>query len=110
LSKSDARAVFAARLKQARLAAGLTQESLGIQAGIPADVARTRVNRYERAVHDADQSTAQKIAEALGVPLASLYAESEVMARAIKAFAALSPAEQRRVVTELEAQAESRFK
>lgn len=108
MSKSDARAVFAARLKQARLVAGLTQEALGIQAGIPADVARTRVNRYERAVHDADQATAQKLAEALGVPLAALYADSEETARMIKAFAALGLAEKRRLVAELEALAGSR--
>lgn len=69
------------------------------------DVARTRVNRYEKGVHDSDSATAQKLAEALGVPLASLYAETEVMARIIRASAALSLAEQRRLATELEAKA-----
>lgn len=106
LSELHARAAFAARLKAARLSAGLTQQALGIQAGIPEDVARTRVNRYERAVHDCDLATAQRLADTLGVPLASLYAETEVMARAIEAFASLTQAEQRAVADELAAKAE----
>ncbi|WP_133499637.1 helix-turn-helix domain-containing protein [Cognatilysobacter terrigena] len=105
MPKVDARAVFAARLKAARQAAGLTQEALGIRAGIPADVARTRVNRYERGVHDSDSATAQNLADCLGVPLASLYADDEVMAEAIRAFASLPPAEQRAAVEDLRARA-----
>jgi len=107
VSQANARALFAARLKAARLAAGLTQQALGIEAGIPEDVARTRINRYERAVHDADQATAQRIAKALDTPVAALYADSEEMAQAIKAFAALSQAEQRAVADELVERADS---
>ncbi len=106
LQDFDARAVFATRLKAARLAAGLTQEALGIRAGVSEDVARTRINRYERAVHDCDSATAKRLADALGVPLASLYAETEVMARAIRAFATLSVADQRIATDELVAKAE----
>lgn len=106
LQDFDARAVFAARLKAARQAAGLTQEAMGVLAGISEDVARTRVNRYERAVHDCDLATAKRLADALGVPLASLYAETEVMARAIEAFAALSATEQRAAAEDLAAKAE----
>lgn len=95
LDKPVARVVFAARLKAARLAAGLTQEALGIQAGIDQDVARTRINRYERAVHDCDSATAQRIAEVVGKPLAALYADTVLMAEAIEAFAALSEKDQR---------------
>jgi len=105
LPQTDARAVFAARLKAARQAAGLTQEALGIKAGISQDVARTRINRYERAIHDSDSATTQKLAEALGVPLAALYAETEVMARVITAFATLTAAEQRRAMVVLEEKA-----
>ena len=103
----DARAVFATRLRAARLAAGFTQEALGVLAGISEDVARTRVNRYERAVHDCDLATAKRLADTLGVPLASLYAESELMARAIEAFVALTATEQRVVAAELAAKAEA---
>lgn len=37
--------------------------------GLPEDVAAVRINRYERAVHECDSETAQKMADALGVSL-----------------------------------------
>jgi transcriptional regulator with XRE-family HTH domain len=103
-----ARVVFASRLKAARLAAGLTQEALGVCAGIPKDVARTRINRYEKAVHDCDLATAKKLAGELGLPLAALYADTDVMAKAIQAFALLGTAEQSVVMEELVARAETK--
>ena len=51
---SDADEQWGARLKQARLAAGLSQKMLGIEAGIDAFVASTRINRYELGVHKPD--------------------------------------------------------
>ena len=71
------------------MAAGLTQRELGIRAGIPDDVASTRVNRYERGVHDPDSGTALRLAEILGVPLAALYADDPLMAEVISAVASL---------------------
>lgn len=78
-----AREIFSARLKQARLALGISQKELGIRAGLDEDVASTRINRYERAVHDADLATAQRLADELGVPLASLFAATEELAELI---------------------------
>lgn len=74
--KNGARSNFAARLKTQRLGAGLTQKALGVLIGLPEDVASTRINRYEKAVHDCELETAQKLADALRVPLASLYADN----------------------------------
>jgi transcriptional regulator with XRE-family HTH domain len=90
-------------LKEARLAAGLTQEALGIAAGIDEAVARTRINRYERGVNEADERTAGTLAKALGVPLASLYADTPVMAKVIEAVAQLPAREQKRIADELQA-------
>ncbi|WP_222564632.1 helix-turn-helix domain-containing protein [Novilysobacter antarcticus] len=90
LPQFPARSIFAARLKEARTAAGLTQKELGRLAGIAEDVASTRINRYERGVHDCDSQTAQRLASALGIPLASLYAEDESVADAIHSFSRLS--------------------
>ncbi|WP_201025475.1 helix-turn-helix domain-containing protein [Lysobacter capsici] len=63
----------------------------------------TRINRYEKAVHDADLATARRIAEALGVPLAFLYAETDTMAEAILTLGLLSKPEQRKAVADLKA-------
>src|SRR5262249_47548553 len=43
--------LFARRLKAARLGAGLTQEALGVQAGIDEFSASARINQYERGKH-----------------------------------------------------------
>ncbi|OOG37533.1 helix-turn-helix transcriptional regulator [Rhodanobacter sp. C05] len=104
----DARLIFANRLRAARLAAGLTQEALGVATGIVADVARTRINRYERGVNECDLRTAKKLAEVLGMPLAALYADTDEIAEVIVTFAKLPRAEQRTVVSELKARAKKR--
>ena len=104
----DARLIFANRLRAARLAAGLTQEALGVATGILAEVARTRINRYERGVNECDLRTAKKLADVLGMPLAALYADTDEIAEVIVAFAKLPRAEQRTVVNELKARAKKR--
>jgi transcriptional regulator with XRE-family HTH domain len=62
-----------------------------------------RINRYEKAVHDADQATARRIAQSLGVPLAFLYADTDVLAEAILTLGLLSKSEQRKAVADLKA-------
>ncbi|MDB5800848.1 MAG: hypothetical protein JWL63_1787 [Rhodocyclales bacterium] len=74
---------WGARLKQARLAAGLSQKSLGIEAGIDQFVASTRINRYELGVHKPDLLTAQNLAKVLDVSVAFFYAEEDDIAEMI---------------------------
>ncbi len=94
---------FSKRLKAARLAAGLSQKRLGIEAGLDEFVASTRVNRYERGVHEPDPVIAARLANALGVPRAYFYADDPVLARLILAFAALSKRKQAQMLKTLEA-------
>ncbi len=74
---SDADKQWGSRLKQARLAAGLSQKMLGIEAGIDEFVASTRINRYELGVHRPDLLTVRKLAKALDVPLAFFFADED---------------------------------
>lgn len=74
---------FGKRLKEARELAGLSQRRLGIEAGLDEFVASTRVNRYERGVHEVDTVTAGQLAKALRVPRAYLYADEDAVARMI---------------------------
>ena len=74
---SDADEQWGARLKQARLAAGLSQKMLGIEAGIDAFVASTRINRYELGIHKPDLLTVRKLAGVLKVPVAFFYADTD---------------------------------
>jgi len=99
----DARSIFAQRLKAAREDAGLTQKELGMSVGLPQETAAVRINRYEKGVHDADLATARRIAQSLGVPLAFLYADTDVLAEAILTLGLLSKSEQRKAVADLKA-------
>ncbi|WP_042861567.1 helix-turn-helix domain-containing protein [Dickeya sp. NCPPB 3274] len=83
--------VFCQRLKQARLAKGLSQKKLDIAAGIDEFVASTRINRYEKGVHEASIDTAQQLAGALDVPLAFFYTANDELAELMLVFLGLSP-------------------
>ncbi|MCD9031145.1 helix-turn-helix domain-containing protein [Luteimonas sp. Y-2-2-4F] len=83
--------VYSRRLREARLARGLSQRSLGIEAGLDHFVASTRVNRYETGVHQPDLQTLQRLAGVLGLPVAYFYAEDDDLARMIAAFPPPAP-------------------
>ncbi|EAR3276825.1 helix-turn-helix transcriptional regulator [Salmonella enterica subsp. enterica serovar Hartford] len=85
--------IFCRRLKQARLASGLSQKRLGIAAGIDEFVASTRINLYEKGVHEPGTEIVQKLAEVLRVPLAYFYAEDDDLAELMLVFWALSESE-----------------
>lgn len=72
--------IFCTRLKSVRLAKKLSQKQLGILAGMDEFVASTRINRYEKGVHQASIEVAQQLARALDVPLAYFYTEDETLA------------------------------
>jgi transcriptional regulator with XRE-family HTH domain len=82
----DPKATFCRRLREARLAAGLSQKQLGIKAGLDPFVASPRVNRYEVGVHEPDMGMASRLAYAASVPLAYFYADDDRLAQVIKDF------------------------
>ena len=85
------------RLKQARVAAGLSQKNLGIEAGIDQFVASTRINRYELGVHKPDLLTAKNLAKALGVPVAFFYADEDEIADLIYRYSKAEPSVQQKI-------------
>lgn len=90
-------------MKVRRTALGLSQTELGNRMGIPADVASTRINRYEKGVHTPDLDTMRRMARELGVPLPYLLAEDERMAKAILGFSGLPKDAQEKILAEIEA-------
>lgn len=69
--------VFSKRLKEARTEAGLSQEALGVLAGIEEASASSRMNQYERGKHEPDFSMVERIAKALNIPESYLYARDD---------------------------------
>jgi transcriptional regulator with XRE-family HTH domain len=96
--RTDIRLVFQRRLKQAREQHQFSQKDLGIHAGLDPFVASTRINRYELGVHEPDMATIERLAHALSVPTAYLFADDDRMARLILAFDRLSAAEKERLL------------
>lgn len=94
--------VWRTRLKEARLALGMSQKQLGIQAGLDEFVASTRINRYEQGVHAPDFQIAMRLAEVLQVPVAFLYCDSDEMAQMILAFHRASKSARRHALTALQ--------
>ncbi len=88
---------WGARLKQARLAAGLSQKQLGIEAGIDQFVASTRINRYELGVHKPDFLTAQNLAKVLHLPVAYFYAVEDDLAELIHGYTNAKPSDRAKI-------------
>ena len=56
----------------------------------------TRINRYEQAVHLPDIPTLERLAKALTVPLAYLFAEDDLLSELILRFGAAEDGEESR--------------
>lgn len=78
--------IFSRRLKEVRLAKGLSQKNLGILAGIDEFVASTRINRYEKGVHQANIDVVQQLSAVLEVPLAYFYTDDDDLAALLRSW------------------------
>ena len=78
------------RLKEARLRAALSQEKLGIEAGLDPMSASARMNRYELGKRIPDLALVERIAKVLRLPTAYFYAVEDDEAELLIAFHELS--------------------
>lgn len=78
--------LFARRLKAARLRSNLSQERLGIEAGVEEFSASARINQYERGKHTPDTLTSTHLAKVLGVPLSYFWAVDEDEAELLRLY------------------------
>ena len=72
MTGGDTIKTFGDNLKKLRTDAGLTQETLAKRSGMT----KQSISRYEKSDREPNIRTAKKIADALGVPLASLAPNS----------------------------------
>lgn len=75
------------RLKNARLKAGLSQERLGILAGIDEATASARMNQYERGTHTPDFELTCRLASVMEIPACYFYAVEDDLAEIILEYA-----------------------
>lgn len=71
------------RLKEARLKAGLSQQQLGVLAGIDEATASARMNQYERGVHTPDFALVCRLAAVLNIPASYFYTVEDELAEII---------------------------
>lgn len=93
--------LFSRRLKAARLRAGLSQEKLGIAAGVDEFSASARVNQYERGKHMPDTLMASHLAKALGVPLSYFWAVDDDEAELLCLFGQLGARKRKQLLREI---------
>lgn len=60
--------IIALRILEAREAAGLTQQALGVLVGIEEETAKVRIHQYEHGKHNPPMSMLEKIATVLNKP------------------------------------------
>lgn len=80
---------------------GISQYALGVAAGIDEMSASPRINQYERGKHAPDFTMAKRLAAALQIPPAYLYAEDESLAELILLFWGLSEEAKDKALTAL---------
>ncbi|HHX3545987.1 MULTISPECIES: helix-turn-helix transcriptional regulator [Enterobacter] len=71
------------QLKTARRQAGLTQEKLGILAGIDESTARSRISQYENGTYTPSFVTMRALARVLNVPECYIYILEDTFAEKV---------------------------
>ena len=94
----DGVSVTAKRLREARLAAKMSQKQLGIRAGIDEFSASARINQYERGKHMPDYSTVERLAKVLATPTPFFYTRDDESAELILCFGRLSTQGRKRIL------------
>lgn len=90
--------LFARRFRAARLRLGLSQEQVGVEAGVDEFSASARINQYERGKHTPDVLMATHLARVLEVPLSYFWAADEDEAELLRLYTGLSARKRKQLV------------
>lgn len=71
------------------MSAGIAQDRLGVMIGLDESSSATRISRYEMGIHEPPFPVAEKLAQALDVPVAYFYCPDDELAEFIRKAAAL---------------------
>ncbi len=93
--------VFARRLRERRLALGLSQEAVGVAIGIDESCSRTRISRYETGKHEPAIAISRLLAVVLDVPVGYFYCDDDLEAEALLMLHGMSGDHKQRIVETL---------
>lgn len=80
----------------------MTQEQLGIQAGIDEFSASARINQYEKGKHLPNRQMGQHLAKTLHVPTGFLYEEDDLLASLLATAAKLTGEKKKNLLASIE--------
>lgn len=95
---ADSKSPVPKRLKEARLATGLSQKKLGIAAGIDEFSASARMNQYEMEKHIPDFLTLKRVGKVLKCPVNYFYTEDDQIADIILIVSNLTKEKKKKVI------------
>jgi transcriptional regulator with XRE-family HTH domain len=84
--------VVSRRLRQARLRHDLSQDRLGVLAGLEESSSSARMSRYESGIHQPPHQFVEAVAKVLGVSAAFFYCADDRLAEIIRIYSDLSEA------------------
>jgi transcriptional regulator with XRE-family HTH domain len=90
--------IFAKRLKEARLKAGLSQEQLGVLIGIEEASASSRMNHYEKGRHEPDFSAIERMASVLKTSESFFFEKDDKIAQLIFKIHRMQTADRIRII------------
>lgn len=90
--------VIGVRLKAARVRHGLSQERLGLDAGLEAESASTRMNRYEVGARVPPLELMERVAKVLGVPTSYFYEADDLIAELLLAVGEMKPGDRTKLL------------
>ena len=82
--------VISRRLRQVRLARALSQDKLGVLAGLEESSSSARMSRYESGIHEPPFQFIEAISGVLGISSAFFYCADDRLADIIRIYSELS--------------------
>ena len=89
------KSIVSLRIRQARERAELSQDRLGILAGLEESSSSARISRYENGIHEPPMKFAKELARVLSVPVAFLYCDDDRLADIILSYSKMSEGNRR---------------
>lgn len=104
---SPKRSVFGQRLHHIRLLRGLSQDRLGVLAGLEEASSSARMSRYESGVHEPPLQFVETLARVLDISAAYFYCSDDRLAEIIWRYSAMSGQQQINIYNQIVAQTEN---
>ncbi|PRC90890.1 helix-turn-helix domain-containing protein [Solimicrobium silvestre] len=82
--------IISRRLRQARQSRDLSQDRLGVMAGLEESSSSARMSRYESGIHEPTYQFVEAIAKVLGISPAFFYCADDRLAEIILIYSGLS--------------------